>query len=77
MVMKRAERGRLSVDQDEGPVDAYFRLRREATMLRSRAAELLARIDRDALYLGAGYPSLAAFLSDRLGQSVGEPETAA
>ena len=66
----------MSVDQDEGPIDTYFRLRHEAMMLRSRAAELLARIDRDALYLGAGYPSLAAFLGDRLGEPVGEPETA-
>jgi hypothetical protein len=47
---------------DDSPIDAYFRLRREATMVEARAAAILAEIDRERRFEDAGYLSAAALL---------------
>ena len=49
---------------DESPIDLYFRLRREATMLEARAAEVLAEIDAEDHFDEAGYLSTGAMLRE-------------
>ncbi len=47
---------------DESPIDAYFRLRREAVMIEAQAAERLAEFDRDGSFVDAGHLSATALL---------------
>lgn len=42
---------------DESPIDACFRLRHQAVMIEARAAERLAEVDRDGLFVDGGCPS--------------------
>jgi len=56
---------------DENPVDRYFRLRGEITMIEAQAAATLAEIDGGALFENTGHLSAAGLLRDR-GDSAGE-----
>jgi len=67
METMRADRSWVGVTGD--PIEEYLRLRGEVTMLQARAAEVLATIDRDRLFEGAGYLTAAALVVDRTGES--------